>query len=398
MLLASLLAILAGLVAVPTLVLCVEVLASLAIFRDPLAERRGLDRSTSAAVVVPAHNEGSGLRPTLEDLKPQLGPFDRLIVVADNCSDDTAEIAVEAGAEVLERNDLSRIGKGYALAHAIAQLRPNPPDMVLFVDADCRVQGDLLARLKDACARAARPIQAGFLMVAPKHSSVDYRLAEFQWIIRNWVRPLGLAGLGLPVQLMGTGMMFPWRLIGDLQMDGNLVEDLKLGLDAAAAGSPPRFYPSVVSTSEFPESKRGSETQRQRWIQGHLRMIVRYLPRYLLRALVDRNAGLLVLVLDLLVPPFSLFLPLAAMMLLVSAALYLFIGAATPLILSIVNVVAIVFAILLSWMKYGQEIIAVHDLPGLIGSLLSRVTYYVNVYFGPKASTWIRTDRSRMDQ
>lgn len=398
MLLVSLLAILAGMISVPTLVLCVEVLASLAVFRDPLAEHRGLDRSTSAAVVVPAHNEGSGLRPTLEDLRPQLGPFDRLIVVADNCSDSTAEIAVAAGAEVLERNDLSRIGKGYALAHAIAQLSPNPPDMVLFVDADCRVQGDMLARLKDACTHAARPIQACFLMVAPKQSSVDHSLAEFQWIIRNWVRPLGLAGLGLPVQLMGTGMMFPWRLIGDLQMDGNLVEDLKLGLDAAAAGFPPRFYPSVVGTSEFPVSKRGSETQRQRWIQGHLRMIVRYLPKYLLRALVDRNLGLLVLVLDLLVPPFSLFLPLAAMTLFASVALYLFIGAATPLILSFVNVVAIVLAIFLGWIRYGQEIIAVRDIPGLFRSLLTRVRYYSNVYFGPKANTWIRTDRSKMDQ
>ncbi|GGI33830.1 glycosyltransferase family 2 protein [Bradyrhizobium guangdongense] len=398
MVLGNLLAVLAGLLAVPVMMLLVEVLASLAIFRDQLAEHRGVGNATSAAVVVPAHNESSGLLPTLGDLMPQLGPRDRLIVVADNCSDDTAAMATAAGAEVIERNDLSRIGKGYALAHALAHLRQDPPDMVLFVDADCRVQGDMLVRLKDACAYASRPVQACFLMTAPEKSSVDHRPAEFFWLIRNWVRPLGLCGLGLPVQLMGTGMMFPWRLIRDLRMDGNLVEDLKLGLDAAALGFPPCFYPSVVGTSEFPETQGGTETQRQRWIQGHLQMILRHLPRYFLRALVTRNLGLLVLVLDMTVPPFSLLVLLIVLLLFATLAWFLIAGTAVPLILSLINCTAIVFAVLLAWMRYGQQIISLRELAGLAASLPSKVSYYGRVYFGRKVASWIRTDRTKVDQ
>ncbi|MDA9521521.1 hypothetical protein XI06_14465 [Bradyrhizobium sp. CCBAU 11434] len=398
MLLGNLLAVLAGLMAFPVMVLLIEVLASLAVFHDQLAEHQGVGSSASAAVVVPAHNESSGVVPTVQDLKPQLAPQDRLIVVADNCSDDTAAIAAAAGAEVIERNDLAHIGKGYALAHAMAHLKQDPPDMVLFVDADCRVQGDMLPRLKDACAYASRPVQACFLMTAPEHSPVDHRLAEFFWIVRNWVRPLGLAGLGFPVQLMGTGMMFPWRLIRDLRMDGNLVEDLKLGLDSAAIGFPPCFYPSVVGTSEFPITQRGTETQRQRWIQGHLRMILQQLPRYLLRALVTRNLGLLVLVLDMMIPPFSMLVPLIALMLFATLAWFLIVGMATPLILSLVNCAAVGFAVLLAWMRYGQQIISLDEMMRLGGSLLSKVPYYGRVYFGRKVASWIRTDRTKVDQ
>ena len=48
------------------------------------------------------------------------------------------------------------------------------------------------------------------LMTAPEDSPINYRVAEFAWRVNNWVRPLGLAALGLPCQLMGTGMAFPW--------------------------------------------------------------------------------------------------------------------------------------------------------------------------------------------
>jgi len=72
-------------------------------------------RRPAVAVVVPAHNEGSGILPTLSDLQAQLTSSDRILVVADNCSDDTAIIATKAGVEVSERKDPLRIGKGYAL-------------------------------------------------------------------------------------------------------------------------------------------------------------------------------------------------------------------------------------------------------------------------------------------
>ncbi len=73
----------------------------------------------SLAVLVPAHNEGASILPTVNDILAQLGPSDRLLVVADNCSDDTADVARKAGAEVIERRDDANRGKGHALDYGI---------------------------------------------------------------------------------------------------------------------------------------------------------------------------------------------------------------------------------------------------------------------------------------
>ena len=108
----------AVLLSLPAVVLLVEVLAALKFTEANPATRAvtAHDKHTQRlAVIVPAHNESAGIVPTLEDIKPQLKPGDRLIVVADNCTDDTAAVAASAGAEVIPRNDLTQIGKGYAL-------------------------------------------------------------------------------------------------------------------------------------------------------------------------------------------------------------------------------------------------------------------------------------------
>src|SRR5262245_49258519 len=66
-------------------------------------------------VLVPAHDESRGILATIEGIKAQLVAGDRIIVVADNCTDDTAAVAAAAGAEVIERHDRTSVGKGYAL-------------------------------------------------------------------------------------------------------------------------------------------------------------------------------------------------------------------------------------------------------------------------------------------
>src|SRR4051794_23944625 len=106
---------------------------------------------------------------------------------------------------------------------------------------------------------------------------------------------------------MGTGMMFPWTTIKDAQLaSGSLVEDMKLGLDMAAAGSAPYFFPFAKVTSEFPLTKGGTESQRLRWVQGHIGTILGSVPKLLWLGLRQRNPGLLALSLDVVVPPISL--------------------------------------------------------------------------------------------
>src|SRR5258707_3170948 len=104
----------AACLAVPTVVFVIEICAASFLARrhqaPPTAQRRG-----TVAVLIAAHDEAKGILATLNDIKPQLRPTDRLLVVADNCTDDTDAIAASGGAEVTVRSDPSKIGKGHAL-------------------------------------------------------------------------------------------------------------------------------------------------------------------------------------------------------------------------------------------------------------------------------------------
>jgi cellulose synthase/poly-beta-1,6-N-acetylglucosamine synthase-like glycosyltransferase len=383
--------------AIPVLLLLVEVAAAVCFVMKTSAKLRAPPVHRRIAVIVPAHNEGEGIVPTIKDILPQLQGDDRLIVIADNCVDDTARVAAQAGAEVVVRDDPSRVGKGYALAWAIAHLEFEPPDLVLFIDADCRVQGDTIAKLAEASDRFNRPIQAYFSMRSPQNTTIDHSLAEFAWILKNWVRPLGLLNLNCPVQLMGTGMMFPWEIIKSAPLaSGNLVEDLKLGLDLAALGKASRFLPSAVVTSEFPNSNKGTDSQRQRWVQGHLGMMSRT-PKLLGQVLLGRNWDLLVLTLDLLVPPLSLlglfvvgFLPLAGFA-------WLLEGSVCPVLIAFFNLLGLSLALLLAWLRFGRDVLPARKVSSLGLQLANKLSLYGKILTGRTAKVWIRTDRSGRD-
>jgi cellulose synthase/poly-beta-1,6-N-acetylglucosamine synthase-like glycosyltransferase len=392
------LSILAGILCIPVLTLLFELVFARTPSRDAFLERPNGESCARTAVIVPAHNEGAGILPTLIDIKNQLKANDQLIVIAHNCSDDTAIIAASAGAEVVERNDPDKIGKGYALSYGLAHLNVKPPDFVLFIDADCRVQHDMLARLQRVCAALNAPVQASFLMVASEHSPINHALAEFAWIIKNWARPLGLFALGLPVQLMGTGMIFPWSLIRNVSLaSDNLVEDLKLGLDLAAAGYAPRFYPQVVGTSEFPRSTTGTDSQRQRWVQGHVGVISRNGPKLLLHAIMTQNWPLLVLVLDLAVPPLSLLLLLLLGTLLAGLAVNFMGAPSMAAAIAGANLLILACCLFLTWLRFGRQVIELSDLAIIVLQICRRLPFYLRLYIGRKATSWVRTDRSKED-
>src|SRR4029077_11887713 len=118
-------------------------------------------------------------------IKRQLKGRDRLVVAADNCTDDTARVASTAGAEVIERREPEKVGKGYALDFAIKHLASDPPDVVIFIDADCSLCDDAIDTLARTSRATHRPVQALDLMIAPADSSVNYHVAEFAWRVKN---------------------------------------------------------------------------------------------------------------------------------------------------------------------------------------------------------------------
>jgi cellulose synthase/poly-beta-1,6-N-acetylglucosamine synthase-like glycosyltransferase len=382
------------LIAVPTLVLFTEVVAGCFFPRrqDRPVPIPGQNR---VAVLVPAHNEGEGVLQTLVDVKAQLRATDRLLVVADNCSDNTASVAVSAGAEVIVRNDLARRGKAYALEFGLSYLATDPPHVVIIIDADCRVKPGSIALLVDTCLRTSRPAQALDLMVCAPGATSRQRVAEFAWRVKNWARPLGLHALGLPCQLMGTGMAFPWAIIAPATIKNDLVEDIRMGLDLSLAGHPPIFCPAALVTSEFPASHAAIETQRQRWEHGHLGAMLTIVPKSIVRAIVHRNIGLFTLAFDLLVPPVSLLVAATIMLWIVTSLAAVAGYSPWPVLLCTINVAFLFTALLLAWLDYARDILPVRALGASILYVLGKFPLYRDFLAGQATKQWIKTGREK---
>jgi cellulose synthase/poly-beta-1,6-N-acetylglucosamine synthase-like glycosyltransferase len=383
----------AVLLAAVSVVFTIEVVASLFFRRYRTIVKD--ERRVRVAVLVPAHDEAIGIAGTLDNIKAQLEPGDRLIVVADNCSDDTADIAASRGAEVSVRLDAARIGKGYALDWGLRQLQEAPPDIVIVVDADCRLAPFAIDHLASACQRTKRPVQALYLMTAPLGSRVNQQVAEFAWRVKNMVRPLGLTALGLPCQLMGTGMAFPWAIIRSVDLrNGHIVEDLKLGLDLASSGAPPSFCPEALVTSTFPASVEASKKQRQRWEHGQLAIVYAAALPLLWKSLLQRNLGLLILVFDLLVLPLSLFVIALSMTVFAGALLALIGHRFLALTVAVGCLVAFSLSIILAWITHGRSVLPTRALALIPCYLLTKVRHYISAFLTGRTSRWVRTDRS----
>jgi cellulose synthase/poly-beta-1,6-N-acetylglucosamine synthase-like glycosyltransferase len=393
-LVSSALTVLASLLAIPVAVLFAEIIASLIGPRRERFPPRFRKMGGRIAVIIPAHNEGMQLVSTLDDVKAQLTSADRLVVVADNCSDDTAAIARTAGVDVVERRDTTKIGKGYALDCGLRYLSANPPDIVVMVDADCRVAPGTIDRLVDICAMAHRPVQALYLMVAPEGAPISHQVAEFAFRVKNWARPLGLATLRMPCQLTGTGMAFPWNATRAVDFaTGAITEDLKLGLELTAAGYPPLFCPSAQVSSVFASTAKGADTQRKRWEYGHVATIVTNGPRLLFMALWHRNLALLALTIDVIVPPLTLLVSLLALLVLISSVALLFGVPSTPMQISIACLLGFALAIFLVWLKFGRDILPIRAIALVPQYVFWKVGLYRRFMLGKTDRQWTRTDR-----
>ena len=387
-----------ALLCLPVLVLLVQVLAASFGRARQLGFKptEAADQRPHIAVVMPAHNEALGIREAIASVLPQLRQGDRLVVVADNCSDDTAQVALAAGAEVIERFDTELRGKGYALDFGVRSLgsAPTPPDVVIIIDADCTVEPGALQALSAACADKGRPIQALYLMHSPPGAGLKTRIAELAWVVKNHVRPLGSALLGWPCQLMGTGMAFPWWLIRNAPLaSGHIVEDMQLGLDLAAAGHPPLFMPSAVVSSQFPSQAEGTASQRTRWEHGHLSVIAAHAPRLLWQAARKGQGALLAMVLDLCVPPLaSLVLALLGWCVL-SGVLAALTGVFAPAVLAWSGLVALGLAVLVAWVRFAPQVVSGRELLSVPAYVFGKLPIYLKFLLKKGQVEWVRTKR-----
>jgi len=382
---------LTSLLAIPTLVFSFQVFLAQ---RMVNALNKEIERDFQVVILVPAHNESEVIADTLSSIASQLGKNDTLLVVADNCTDSTASIAAKYTKNVIERQHETRRGKGYALDFGLQFLQQNePPEVVIIIDADCQLSTSCINILAEKAKTENRPVQALYLMGAPEKKIISQAVAEFAWLVKNQVRALGLMRLGLPCQLMGTGMAFPWEVLKKADLaHGNMVEDMKLGVDLAIQGFPPVFCPNVLVTSEFPTSSRVTNEQRKRWEHGHLATIFSEVPRLLAATFKQKNYKLLSMALDLAVPPLSL-LGLC-LMVAVSLAFVLTVITNNTIPIQTLSILISFFitAVFTAWFKFGREIMTFKDLCGIPFYILRKIPLYFSFLLN-RQRKWVKTER-----
>lgn len=374
----------------PVLVVAFECFFSLLPVRSKKhveAERLGL------VVLIPAHNESAVISDTLASIMPQLQEGDRVLVVADNCTDDTAVIAASMGATVLERHDDEERGKGFALAYGIEMLHKQPPEVLMMVDADCIfTQGSIDTLARDV-AMYNQPIQALDLMHAGAEASLKIKVAAFAWMVKNKMRALGLSRLGLPVQLMGTGMAFPWHIIKDMNMGGDaIVEDMQMGIELAMQGYPTHFCPEALVSSVFPSSESDAGTQRKRWEHGHIMMILKNVPRLFIASIRKKDVKLLALGLDLMVPPLALQSMLLLLGLMITGTASLFGISSEPFVVLTLGCILFLSTIFLAWYCFARDIISFKELLAIPSYIFSKLSIYTS-FISSRESKWNKTGR-----
>jgi cellulose synthase/poly-beta-1,6-N-acetylglucosamine synthase-like glycosyltransferase len=378
------------LIVLPVLVLFAQVLLACMPARSRSSTQGSRPR---LAVLVPAHDESSIIVATLNSIRAQLREGDRLLVVADNCTDDTAAVARAVGAEVVERSDELQRGKGYALDFGVRHLASAAPDVVIIIDADCQVGEGAIERLAKRCMETGRPAQALYLMHAPADAGLKVRLAEFAWCVKNLVRPRGWALLGLPCPLMGSGMAFVWRDLALIDLaSGHLVEDLKMGLDFCRGGKAPLFCPEALVSSYFPRSDEGLSSQRKRWEHGHLGVILGDTPKLVAESISRRNWNLLVMTLDVMVPPLALLTLVLAAAFSLSWLVFFLGGALTPALIATIGMTLLSVAILLSWGQFGRGILSFSALMYAPFYALKKIPLYLG-FLVKRQVEWVRSKR-----
>jgi len=262
-------------------------------------------------VLIPAHDEATGIGATLISLQASDYPSELVDVhvVADHCTDATADVVRWHGFHVHER-DGERPGKGPALTWLLDRLSETSRerfDAYVFVDADTVVAPDALSHLAAAIAAGHAVVQGHYAVRDPDQTGVvAFRAAALA--ARTYLRPLGRTALGGSAGLYGTGMAFRADVAAGLRWSGHLTEDVETHLELLEHGILVAFAPAARFEAEMPTTLAAAASQHERWERGRAQLATGAVPRLLRGALrggpVSRRAYLDA-ALDQAVPPFS---------------------------------------------------------------------------------------------
>lgn len=237
----------------------------------------------SIAIVIPAHNEQENIVRTIQSLHACEPPSAtvKIVVIADNCTDETAIVAQNAGAQVLIRHNEQLRGKGYALDYAFSQLLAQGIEAVLIIDADTVVERHFLQACEAKFAQGADALQCRYSVRNAK-DSFRTQLLNVALLAFNVLRPRGRDFWGLSVGISGNGFGLTRNTLNLVPYTANsVVEDLEYHLALVRAGLKVQFIDNTTVQADMPTSGRGVTTQRTRWEGGRFRMMREHIPKLL---------------------------------------------------------------------------------------------------------------------
>lgn len=346
------------------------------------------------AILIPAHNEAQQIALVIEEAQKQLKHGDRLIVIADNCQDDTAEIARARGAKVIERINEVEKGKGYALDCGLRYLKKTePPEVVVFLDGDCVVGDNAISEISRLAKKTGRPVQSQYLMEQPQNPTLKDRVSTFALQVKNRVRFLGLNRLGGHCLLTGSGMAFPWSVIQQVSLVGAInADDMKLTVDLTLKNLVPTYCDSALVVGRLMKGE-DAQSQRTRWEHGHLQMISVEVPRLIKAFIKKPRFALLLLALDISIPPLSL-LVVAWLSAIAFAILsnILFSTSLAPTIILGVSGLMLFTSVFAAWNKFGTNDLPIQDLIAVPFYIISKLPIYLKFLVKPQTG-WLSTER-----
>jgi GT2 family glycosyltransferase len=319
----------------------------------------------------------------------------RIVVVADNCSDQTAERATEAGATVLERTDPERRGKGHALAFAFERLiEQGITDAFVVVDADTVVSPNLLEAFASRIEMGAVALQADYGVRNPD-DSWRTRLLHLAFTLFHEVRSSGRERLGLSCGLRGNGMAFTSAVLTEVPHNAfSVVEDVEYGIRLGLAGHRVQYVGEAQVLGEMPATERASRSQRARWEEGRRTLARRHSIELLKQATRRRSLVLLDLALDLLVPPLSILALVTSAGLVVSMGGWLAgLGTSTAAAAWAAAAAGLAVYVARGWLAAGLGWQGLFDLARFPGYVLWKLA--VRARRDPsRRGVWVRTQRN----
>lgn len=394
----------------PTIFTAYLLLLTVAAFFAPVTSARSNRLLSRFLILVPAHNEAGTLPACLESLRRLDYPAElfQVHVVADNCQDDTAEVARSYKARVHERQAPDRPGKGPALQWLLERLwrSGEAHDAVVFFDADTLISPNFL-RASDARLAAGAKVLQAYYSVRDVERSYAVALRYAALAALHYLRPMGRMSLGGSAGLKGNGMVFEAEALRGLSWSESVTEDIQLHMDLLLDGGRVEFVPEAVVWGEMPESLERSRTQHARWETGRLELARRYVPILLQEAARRLRAGdfrgafrFFDAAMEHVIPPLSVLVGASAALwgaaLVLAAASYR-IGTGPvvgPLFLSTAVLAGQFIYVLAGLRLAGAPGVVYRNLLFAPWLVLWKLGQYARIFLGKRQMAWVRTARN----